>query len=121
MYIEKGATPAHKGVLGIIPGSMATPAYIVEGLGEPNSINSASHGSGRVIGRTFAKKNLTQERFDHQIKQAGIKLIGGGLDESPSVYKNIDQVMAHQTDLVNIVAKFVPKYVRMADDGSSED
>jgi tRNA-splicing ligase RtcB len=118
---RKGATPAHKGVLGIIPGSMSTPAYIVEGLGNVNSINSASHGSGRIMSRNQAKSSIMQERVDINLKKAGVSLIGGGLDEAPMVYKNIDDVMSFQTDLVTVKGKFMPKYVRMADDGTHED
>lgn len=118
---RKGATPAQNGVIGIIPGSMATPAYIVEGMGSIGSINSASHGSGRVMGRNQAKKSITSESVDIQLKKAGITLIGGGLDEAPKVYKNIDDVMSFQTDLVSVKGVFTPKYVRMADDGSHED
>lgn len=118
---RKGATPAAKGVMGIIPGSMTAAGYLVRGKGESNAINSASHGAGRVMSRSLAMKTVTKEQLRNALKENGVNLIGAGLDEAPMVYKNIETVMAAQTDLVDIVAKFTPKMVRMADDGSRED
>ncbi|MBC5991919.1 RtcB family protein [Pontibacter cellulosilyticus] len=113
---RKGATPAGKGVLGIIPGSMATPGFIVRGKGEAASINSASHGAGRVMSRTQAKKTLTKPQVQKFIQKAGIEVIGSDLDEAPMVYKDIHQVMAAQQDLVEVVGTFHPRIVRMNGD-----
>lgn len=113
---RKGATPAGKGVLGIIPGSMTAPGYIVRGKGAARSINSASHGAGRVMSRTKAKNSLTNHYVKKYLREQGVTLLGGGLDEAPMAYKNIDEVMAAQRDLVDIVGSFSPKLVRMAKD-----
>lgn len=113
---RKGATPAGKGVLGIIPGSMASPGFIVRGKGEANSINSASHGAGRVMSRTKAKATLNQKAVAAHLRNAGVELIGSGLDEAPMVYKNIHQVMAYQQDLVEVLGTFMPRIVRMCGD-----
>ena len=121
MVHRKGATPAAKGVMGIIPGSMTAPGFLVRGKGVENAINSASHGAGRQMSRTQAIKNITKDEMRKILKDHGVSLIGAGLDEAPMAYKNIEQVMAAQTDLVDVVATFTPKMVRMADDGSRED
>ena len=118
---RKGATPAGKGVMGIIPGSMTAPGFLVRGKGEENAINSASHGAGRQMSRTKAIQNITQTEMKTILKDHGVTLIGAGLDEAPMAYKDIHQVMAAQQELVDVVAKFTPKLVRMADDGSRED
>lgn len=118
---RKGATPASKDVMGIIPGSMTAPGFLVRGKGEVSAINSASHGAGRQMSRTQAFKNITKNEMREVLKDHGVTLIGAGLDEAPMAYKNIETVMAAQTELVDIVAKFTPKLVRMADDGSRED
>ena len=97
---RKGAVNAEKGKLGIIPGSMGTRSYIVEGLGNPDSYNSCSHGAGRRMSRGAAKKEITLE--DHQKATEGIECRKdvGVLDESPAAYKPIEAVMAAQADLV---------------------
>lgn len=118
---RKGATPAGKGVMGIIPGSMTAPGFLVRGKGEENAINSASHGAGRQMSRTQAIKNITKNEMQGILKAHGVTLIGAGLDEAPMAYKDINLVMEAQQDLVDVVAKFTPKMVRMADDGSRED
>lgn len=118
---RKGATPAGKGVLGIIPGSMATPGFIVRGKGFTDSLNSASHGAGRVLSRTKAKQSITNKELKQRLLHAGVTLLGGGLDEAPMAYKDINKVMAQQTDLVTVVGTFNPKIVRMATDDKSED
>ena len=111
---RKGATPAGKGVLGIIPGSMTAPGFIVRGKGDPASLNSASHGAGRVLSRSKAKSVLTHSQVKTHLTDHGVSLIGGGLDEAPMVYKDIHAVMASQQDLVDIVGVFTPKIVKMA-------
>ncbi len=118
---RKGATPASKDVMGIIPGSMTAPGFLVRGKGEMNSINSASHGAGRQMSRTKAIQNITKNEMRTILKDHGVTLIGAGLDEAPMAYKDINVVMAAQQELVDVVAKFTPKIVRMADDGSRED
>ena len=118
---RKGATPAGKGVMGIIPGSMTAPGFLVRGKGEENAINSASHGAGRQMSRTQAFKSITKNEMQAILNHHGVTLIGAGLDEAPMAYKDINQVMASQQELVDVVAKFTPKMVRMADDGSRED
>lgn len=113
---RKGATPAGKGVLGIIPGSMATPGFIVRGKGLAASINSASHGAGRLMSRTKAKETILPGHVNQFLKQAGVELIGSGLDEAPMAYKDIHQVMESQKDLVEVLGSFTPKIVRMCGD-----
>lgn len=118
---RKGATPAGKGVLGIIPGSMTAPGFLVRGKGETASINSASHGAGRQMSRTQAIKTISREAMKAMLQQHGVTLVGAGLDEAPMAYKDIHTVMAAQADLVEVLATFTPRLVRMADDGSRED
>lgn len=113
---RKGATPAGKGVLGIIPGSMATPGFIVRGKGEITSINSASHGAGRTMSRTRAKQTILPGHVSKVLIEAGVDLIGAGLDEAPMAYKDIHQVMSFQKDLVDVMGSFMPKIVRMCGD-----
>jgi tRNA-splicing ligase RtcB (3'-phosphate/5'-hydroxy nucleic acid ligase) len=118
---RKGATPAGKGVLGVIPGSMTAPGFIVRGKGEVSSLQSASHGAGRQMSRTQAQKSITDQELTQVLQEHGVTLIGGGLDEAPGAYKDINTVMAAQTDLVEVIGSFVPKVVRMADGGPPED
>ena len=118
---RKGSTPAGKGVMGIIPGSMTAPGFLVRGKGVEQSINSASHGAGRQMSRSRANKEISKQAMKAVLKEHGVTLIGAGKDEAPMVYKNIYAVMAAQNELVDIVATFTPKMVRMADDGSRED
>jgi len=113
---RKGATPAGKDVLGIIPGSMTTAGYIVKGKGETASVNSASHGAGRKMSRSRAMASITHEQMKDELKKKGVTLLGGGLDEAPFAYKDIDQVMKTQQQLVSTVGTFLPKIVKM--DGS---
>lgn len=118
---RKGATPASKDVMGIIPGSMATAGFLVRGKGEESAINSASHGAGRLMSRTKAVKTLSKKDLKTMLADNGVTLIGAGMDEAPMAYKDIHTVMQAQQDLVDIIATFSPKIVRMADDGSRED
>lgn len=113
---RKGATPAGAGVLGIIPGSMATPGYIVRGKGEAASVNSASHGAGRTMSRTKAKENIRAADVQKFLAAAGVEVIGSGLDEAPMAYKDIQQVMQSQNNLVQVLGSFMPKIVRMCGD-----
>ena len=114
---RKGATPAGPGVLGIIPGSMASPGYVVRGKGQPESLNSASHGAGRVMSRTKALQSFTWSATKKLLAERGVELLSAGLDEVPGVYKNIDIVMAAQTDLVEVLGRFDPRIVKMCPAG----
>lgn len=107
--------------MGIIPGSMTAPGFLVRGKGVPDAIQSASHGAGRQLSRTQAKKQINRGELKAILKDHNVTLVGAGLDEAPMAYKDIYQVMEAQKDLVDVVAKFTPKMVRMADDGSRED
>ena len=113
---RKGATPAGAGVLGVIPGSMTAPGYIVRGRGIAHSINSAAHGAGRVMSRTQAKRTLEKENVIKHLNDHGVEVIGSGLDEAPMAYKDINAVMNSQQELVDILGSFTPKIVRMCGD-----
>lgn len=110
---RKGATPAAKGEWGIIPGSMAAPGFIVSGKGIPEALSSASHGAGRNFSRKKARESFTMSGIKKQLKEKGISLIGAGTDEAPGAYKDIEEVMRYQRDLVKIEGRFWPKVVRM--------
>jgi tRNA-splicing ligase RtcB len=110
---RKGATPAGKDILGIIPGSMTAPGFIVKGKGEAASVNSASHGAGRRMSRTKAMESVSDKQFKDEIAKHNIRLLGGGKDESPFAYKDIEVVMQSQKALVDVVGKFTPKIVKM--------
>jgi tRNA-splicing ligase RtcB len=114
---RKGATPADEGTVGIIPGSMASPTYVVRGKGHPESLNSAAHGAGRVMSRRRAKKTFRWPDVERYLDQRGVTLLSAGIDEAPMVYKDIDAVMAAQTDLVEPLACFEPSLVKMAPAG----
>lgn len=114
MVHRKGATPAGAGVLGIIPGSMAAPGYLVKGKGFAAAINSASHGAGRAMSRSEAQRQITGGDMKADLNRHKIELIGGGIDEAPMAYKDINKVMVAQTNLVEVLAKFNPRIVRMA-------
>lgn len=115
---RKGATPAGAGELGVIPGSMATPAYVVRGLGNPDSLHSAAHGAGRVMSRRQARDSFRFSQVQRNLANEGVQVISAGSDEVPMVYKDIDEVMQAQSDLVAVVARFDPRIVKMCDDGS---
>ncbi len=114
---RKGATPAGEGVMGVIPGSMVAPGYVVRGKGNSESLESASHGAGRQMSRTAAKNANTWSKVKKQLEANDVTLMSAGLDEAPDAYKDIDEVMSHQTELVDVVARFDPKIVRMAPSG----
>jgi tRNA-splicing ligase RtcB len=118
---RKGATPAGRGELGVIPGSRETPGFLVEGLGHPGSLRSASHGAGRVMSRSRAVQSLHGPSIAKATQASGVDVIASGLDEAPPVYKDIHAVMAAQTDLIRVLGTFRPRIVLMASDGSSED
>ena len=110
---RKGATPAGRGVMGVIPGSMGDPGYVVRGKGDERSLNSASHGAGRLMSRSAAFKSLSEEHWRDYLAERGVTLIGGSLDEAPQAYKDIEAVVGLQGDLVDLVGRFTPKIVRM--------
>jgi tRNA-splicing ligase RtcB (3'-phosphate/5'-hydroxy nucleic acid ligase) len=114
---RKGATPAGAGVLGIIPGSMASPGFVVRGKGKAESLNSASHGAGRVMSRTKASQTFNWKEVNQFLRERGVTLLSAGLDEVPMVYKDIHTVMAAQHDLVEVIGQFDPKLVKMAPHG----
>ncbi|MGW1909950.1 RtcB family protein [Streptomyces sp. NPDC002076] len=105
LVTRKGAIRAGSGEFGIIPGSMGTSSYIVKGLGNEKAFNSASHGAGRRMSRNAAKRHFTVKDLEEQTRGVECRKDAGVLDEIPGAYKNIDQVMAQQRDLVEVVAK----------------
>jgi len=118
---RKGATSAKKGETGIIPGSMGTASYIVEGLGNPESFMSCSHGAGRKMGRLAASRNLTVEECDKamegivcdrwgEVKHGKYKGLPD-LSEAPGAYKDIEDVIANESDLVKPMVRLTPQAV----------
>jgi tRNA-splicing ligase RtcB len=101
---RKGAIRARNGDLGIIPGSMGARSFIVKGLGNRDSLTSCSHGAGRVMSRTEAKKVITLKQHREALEGVECRNDGTTLDESPAAYKDIDAVMAAQSDLIEVVA-----------------
>ena len=121
LYVHrKGATPAAEGEIGIVPGSMGHDSFIVRGKGNPASLNSASHGAGRTMSRRQAISTLPKAERNAWLEERGIELIGGGMDEAPMAYKDIEEVLAQQSDLLEPIARFTPRMVIMADDGKTE-
>ncbi len=118
---RKGATPAGVGVLGVIPGSMASPGYVVRGLGNPAALDSAAHGAGRVMSRKRAHETFTWKQVRPLLEQRGVTLLSAGIDEVPGVYKDIGRVMAAQADLVEPLARFDPRIVKMAGPGEQAE
>jgi tRNA-splicing ligase RtcB len=118
---RKGATPAGVGTYGIIPGSMATPGYVVRGKGDRDSLHSASHGAGRAMSRSKALQSFTWSAVRKRLAEAGVDLLSAGLDEAPGVYKDIEAVMAAQTDLVDTLGRFDPKLVKMCPTGEKAE
>jgi tRNA-splicing ligase RtcB len=99
---------------------MGDAGYLVRGKGLRESLNSASHGAGRALSRRAALNSITKTERDRYLKERGIILLGGGLDEAPQAYKPIEQVIGAQGDLVEIVAKFMPVVVRMTDEAGDD-
>ena len=113
---RKGATPASAGVLGVIPGSMGDAGYVVRGRGVSESLESASHGAGRLMSRKTAMNSISRLQRDEYLRERGVTLLGGGMDEAPQAYKPIESIIAAQHDLVDVIGKFMPRIVRMADE-----
>ncbi|MBX3386486.1 MAG: RtcB family protein [Phycisphaeraceae bacterium] len=114
---RKGATPAGAGVLGVIPGSMAAPGFVVRGRGVAASLRSASHGAGRAMSRTQARGSFAWGNVRRELEDRNVELLSAGLDEAPGAYKDIHRVMALQSDLVDVIARFDPRLVKMAPEG----
>jgi len=114
---RKGATPAGLSMVGIIPGSMASPGFVVRGKGKPESLNSASHGAGRRMSRREAKQRFSWKDLKELLLQKNVELLSAGLDEIPMAYKDIEKVMTAQDDLVEPIARFDPRIVKMAPAG----
>jgi tRNA-splicing ligase RtcB (3'-phosphate/5'-hydroxy nucleic acid ligase) len=92
-----------KGEIGIIPGSMGAKSYIVRGLGNADSLHSCSHGAGRRTSRTAAKRKFNRADLEEQTRGVECRKDGGEIDEIPGAYRDIDGVVANQTDLVEVV------------------
>jgi tRNA-splicing ligase RtcB len=105
---RKGAVRARKGDWGIIPGSMGTGSFIVQGKGNPESFNSCSHGAGRTMSRAKAKKVISLEQHARDTANIECRKDAGILDESPGAYKPLDAVMKAQEDLVEVVHRLKP-------------
>jgi tRNA-splicing ligase RtcB (3'-phosphate/5'-hydroxy nucleic acid ligase) len=113
---RKGATPAHKDQLGVIPATMAHPAKIVKGLGNETFMNSASHGGGRLMSRSQSQQqNKNVDLHEYMLEKYGIVVVGADRDELPNSYKDINEVMKEQVASVQVIGEFYPKFVRMAD------
>ncbi|MCH7799582.1 MAG: RtcB family protein [Planctomycetes bacterium] len=110
---RKGATPAAAGALGVIPGTMADPAFVVRGKGHPESLCSAAHGAGRRMSRRKARDTYVWKPVQKDLERKGVRVLSAGADEVPGVYKDIHEVMRRQQDLVTIVGRFDPKIVKM--------
>jgi tRNA-splicing ligase RtcB len=118
---RKGATPAAKGRLGVIPGTMADKGYLVLGLGNPESLNSSSHGAGRPRSRTASKAQITRNERDKYLRRQGVELLNpdAGVDEAPQAYKDPEQVINQQLELARPIGTFMPLMVMMASDKGS--
>jgi tRNA-splicing ligase RtcB len=110
---RKGATPAGLGVQGIVPGSMGTSGFVVQGRGDSASLNSCSHGAGRLMSRAKVFSTIDHATVRAYLEERGVELLSGAIDEAPMAYKDIHAVMAAQSDLVDILARFEPRLVKM--------
>ena len=108
-YIHrKGATPAKKNERGVIPANMRDGSFLVEGLGNPEFLYSSSHGAGRLLSRTMAKKEISMDQFKKSMKGIVGTIDSGTLDEAPMAYKNISEVMDAQKDSVKVIKHLKP-------------
>jgi tRNA-splicing ligase RtcB (3'-phosphate/5'-hydroxy nucleic acid ligase) len=119
---RKGATPAEPGVLGVIPGSMGTPSYLVAGRGQTNALSSASHGAGRRGSRTTARNSISLRDARDFLKQHDVLVEGLSVDEAPQAYKDIERVIRLQVDagLIEILARMRPVAVIMAGEAGDD-
>ena len=113
---RKGATPAHLDELGIIPGSMTAPGYIVSGKGCTESLYSASHGAGRLMSRLDARNSISRYALKKLLAEKNVTLIGGTTEEAPQAYKDINSVMESQNELVKIEGTIIPRIVKMSEE-----
>jgi tRNA-splicing ligase RtcB len=97
---------------------MGTPAFVVRGLGNAESLWSAAHGAGRLMSRKKARESYRFRAVQSDLEKKGVRVLSAGADEVPYVYKDIHSVMSAQTDLVTAIARFDPKVVKMCEDGS---
>jgi tRNA-splicing ligase RtcB len=95
---------------------MGDAGYVVRGKGVSESLESASHGAGRKMSRRVAINSISKRDRDDYLKERGVTLLGGGIDESPQAYKQIEEVITAQHDLVEVIGKFTPRIVKMADE-----
>jgi tRNA-splicing ligase RtcB len=100
---------------------MGSPGFVVRGKGDQASLRSCSHGAGRLMSRAAAFRTLDAGTVRAYLEANGVELISGGLDEAPMAYKDIHAVMAAQSDLVDIIARFEPRLVKMAPGGAKEE
>ena len=112
---RKGAVNASAGTFSVIPGSMSTAGYLVVGKGDELSLNSASHGSGRAMSRADATQRFTMSAIRGQLRQRGVTLIGGSVEECSDAYKDITTVIGYQSTMIKVQGKFMPRIVRMND------
>ena len=118
--VRKGATPARPGQRGFVGSTMGEPSVILEGVESDRSADalySTVHGAGRAMSRTAAREKFRWNHIKPMLAERGVKLLSAGIDENPFVYKDIHEVMRSQADLVEVVARFDPRIVRMAGDG----
>jgi tRNA-splicing ligase RtcB len=118
---RKGATSARDGEIGLIPGSMGTPSYIVRGLGNPESFSSCSHGAGRRMGRNQAKRTIDEAGLKASLAGTFTKPSMGFVDEAPGAYKDVTKVIAQQSDLVEIVHTLRPLITAKGDSRAKDD
>jgi tRNA-splicing ligase RtcB len=118
---RKGATSAEKGQIGIIPGSMGSPSYIVRGLGNELSFNSCSHGAGRKMGRKRAKESITSSDFEKSIQGTFSKASMSYVDEAPGAYKDVEKVIQRQLDLIEVVHTLKPIITVKGDSRAKDD
>jgi tRNA-splicing ligase RtcB len=121
MVHRKGATSAEDGQIGIIPGSMGAPSYIVRGKGNELSFNSCSHGAGRKMSRKAARNAVTQSSFEASLKGTYSQPSMGYADEAPQAYKNIETVISRQTDLVDVLHELRPIITIKGDSRAKDD
>jgi tRNA-splicing ligase RtcB (3'-phosphate/5'-hydroxy nucleic acid ligase) len=118
--VRKGATPAFPGQRGFVGGSMGDDAVILEGVEAPSAADtlySTVHGAGRLFGRREAKRRFSRDEMERWLKQKGVTLLGGDLDESPMAYRRLDDVLAHHADTVRVQHRLRPFAVAMAGAG----
>jgi tRNA-splicing ligase RtcB len=118
---RKGATSADVGQLGIIPGSMGSPSYIVRGKGNEESLRSCSHGAGRRMGRNVAKKAITEAEFATSLAGTYSRPSAAYIDEAPAAYKDVERVVARQSDLIDVVHTLRPLITLKGDSRAKED